>query len=84
MPKKNGYSSYDIGLSDLIAVAALVGGIHYLSSLLGEYHSAASISGAINSANVGVTAAFGALTLAAYRFSNQCSRGTSINDKIPE
>jgi hypothetical protein len=68
MPDKYWYSNYDLRLSDLIAVAALVGVIHYLSSLLGDYHSAASVSGAINSANVGVTAAVGALTLTAYRF----------------
>ena len=59
---------YDLRLFDLLAVAVIVGGIHYLSTLLGDYHSAVSISRAIDSANVGVTAAFGALAFAAYRF----------------
>jgi hypothetical protein len=59
---------YDLRLSDLIAVAVIVGGIHYLSSIVGDYHSAVSISRAIDSADVGITAAFGALALAAYRF----------------
>lgn len=59
---------YDLRMSDLLAVAVVVGGIHYLASLFGDYHLAASMSGAINSANVGITAAFGALAFAAYRF----------------
>jgi hypothetical protein len=67
MPTK--YSKpYHVRLFDLLAVGVLVGGAHYLSNLVVDFQSAASISSAINSANVGVTAAFGALVYTAYRF----------------
>ena len=67
MPTK--YSrTYHVRLFDLLAVGVLVGGAHFLSNLLVDYHSAASIASAISSANVGLTAAFGALVYTAYRF----------------
>ena len=68
MPATNMSSKYELSFIDLVVVAALVGAGHYLSSLLSDYHSAVSISAAINSANVGVTAAFGAVVYCAYRF----------------
>lgn len=68
MQTMNTASRYDLRISDLFVVAVFAGGTHYLSSLLSDYHSAVSISSAINSANVGVTASFGALVYCAYRF----------------
>jgi hypothetical protein len=59
---------YHVRLFDLLTVGVLVGGAHYASKLVIEFQSAASISGAINSANVGLTAAFGALVYVAYLF----------------
>ena len=67
-------SSYDLRVSDLFAVASVVGGAHYLSGLLSDYQTTLSISGALNSANVGVTAAIGALVYCAYRFFWSISR----------
>jgi zinc transporter ZupT len=51
-------------LSELLAVAVISGGLHYLGDLVGDYHAAASISAAIT---FGLTAAFGAMTLIGYR-----------------
>ena len=61
-------SRYDLRIVDLLIVAVLAGCAHYLSSLLSDYHSALSLSGAIISANVGITASFGVVVYCAYRF----------------
>jgi hypothetical protein len=62
------HASYDLKLPDLLAVAVFIGGVHYLSSLLSDYHSATSIAGVTDSAYVGLTAAVGVLAYSTYRF----------------
>lgn len=59
---------YNVRTIDILCVGVIVGSAHYISSLLVDHQSALSISGAINSADVGVTAAFGALVYGAYYF----------------
>jgi hypothetical protein len=58
---------YDVRVRDLLAVASFVGTGHYLLSLLSNYHSAITISGIADSADVGITGAFGTLVYCAYR-----------------
>jgi hypothetical protein len=59
---------YDLTLSELFAIAALVGGAHYVASLIGNVSSASSFDHVINSANVGLTAAVGVLVYCTYRY----------------
>jgi hypothetical protein len=68
---------YNLRAVDLLCVGTAVGCLHYISSLLVDYHSAFTLSGAIDSADVGVTAAFGALVYSAYCFFRP-SRGAVI------
>jgi hypothetical protein len=58
---------YDVKMWDLLAVASFVGASHYLLSLLSDYHSAVTVSGIADSADVGITGAFGTLVYCVYR-----------------
>jgi hypothetical protein len=61
-------AAYDMTLGELFGIAALVGGAHYIASLIENVHSAASLDHVINSANVGLTAAVGVLVYCTYRY----------------
>lgn len=58
---------YDLTVRDLLIVVTTVGALHYLFSLFTNYNSAWSISGATDSADVGITAAFGVMAYSFYR-----------------
>jgi len=68
MESTNDKPTFSLKFSELIAVAAFVGSVHYLSSLIENMNSASSLEGVINSANVGVTAAVGVLAYCTYRY----------------
>jgi hypothetical protein len=59
---------FNLKITDLFFVNGLVSIIHYISCLLSNYHSALTISGVTNSAEVGLIAAIGALVYSVYRF----------------
>ena len=66
MEDKN--TAYKLKVSELFAVAASVGGLHYTLKLIENRPWAMSLDGIMASADVGITAASGVLAYCVYRY----------------
>jgi hypothetical protein len=68
MPEKQTKPIYDLTIPELLGVAGVVGIGDYAISLINNFNDASTFSGALHSADVGVTASFGAIAYCAYRY----------------
>jgi len=68
MPEKRPKPSYDLTILELCGIAGVVGCGDYAISLIHNFNAASTFSGALHSADVGVTASFGAIAYCAYRY----------------
>lgn len=68
MQERQPRHTYDLKLTELFGVAAFVGCGHYAASLIHDFSAASTLSSALQSANVGITAAVGVVAYSAYRF----------------
>jgi hypothetical protein len=66
MPEKR--PKPDLTISELFGVAGVVGCGDYAISLIHNFNAASTFSGVLHSADVGVTASFGAIAYCAYRY----------------
>ena len=67
MSEKN-QNTYDLKVTEILGLAAFVGCGHYITALVHDFSSASTLSSALHSADVGITAAVGVVAYSVYRF----------------